>query len=169
MPNASMADLRISDFVESISSDKISPGAGAAGAVALALGAACATKAVSISLKHSPHDARLSMALLRLEKVRSFALQGADLDSNAFADFVRHRSVAGATELVETGEAMGHLIDALFAIIADMEPYVRSSMVGDLIAAKSLAVAARTIQSANEAEAHDEQRVIAEHQGNEDV
>jgi hypothetical protein len=165
MTNTSMADLRISEFVESISSDKISPGAGAAGAVALALGAACAQKAVSISLKHSPHDPRLAMALAGLEKVRRFALQDADADSQEFADFIRHKSASGATELVETGEAMARLIDALLTIIGDAEPHVRPSMKGDLIAARSLAAAARTIQSTNEAEAKDEQRAIAEHQG----
>jgi hypothetical protein len=70
-----MADLRISEFIESTSSDRISPGAVAAGAVALALGAAWAEKAVSISLKPSPHDPSLAMALVGLEKVHSFALQ----------------------------------------------------------------------------------------------
>jgi hypothetical protein len=113
-------------------------------------------------LKHSPHDARLGIALSGLEKIRGFALQGADTDSHAFADFVRHKSAIGATELVEAGEAMAHLIDALCAIIQDVEPHVASIMTGDLIAAKSLAAAARTIQSANEAEAKDEQRAIAE-------
>jgi formiminotetrahydrofolate cyclodeaminase len=165
MTNTSMANLRISEFVESISSDKISPGAGAAGAVALALGTACAQKAVSISLKHSPLDPRLAMALADLEKVRSFALQEADADSQAFADFIRHKSASGATELVETGEAMAHLIDALLTIIADVEPHVRPSMKGDLIAAKSLAAAAQTIQSTNEAEAKDEQSTMAAQQG----
>jgi hypothetical protein len=67
--------------------------------------------------------------------------------------------------LVETGEAMAHLIDALMTIIADVEPHVRPSMKGDLIAAKSLAAAARTIQSTNEAEAKDELRAVAGHQG----
>ena len=100
-----------------------------------------------------------------LEKVRSFALQDADADSQAFADFIRHKSATGATELVETGEAMAHLIDALLAIITDVEPHVRPSMKGDLIAAKSLAAAARTIQSENGAEAKDEQRAIVGHQG----
>jgi methenyltetrahydrofolate cyclohydrolase len=165
MTSTSMADLRISEFVEGISSDKISPGAGAAGAVALALGAACAQKAVSISLKHSPHDSRLAKALADLEKVRNCALQDAEADSQEFADFIRHRTASGARELVETGEAMAHLIDALLVIIEDVEAHVRPSMKSDLIAAKSLAAAARTIQSTNEAEAKDEQRAIAEHQG----
>jgi hypothetical protein len=70
MTNTSMADLRISEFIESTSSDRISPGA-----IAVALGAAWAEKAVSISLKPSPHDPSLAMALVGLEKVHSFALQ----------------------------------------------------------------------------------------------
>lgn len=105
------------------------------------------------------------MALAGLKNVRSFALQDADADSQAFADFIRHKSASGATELVEAGEAMAHLIDTLLTIIADVEPHIRPSMKGDLIAATSLAAAARTIQSTNEAEAKDEQRAIAEHQG----
>jgi hypothetical protein len=163
MPNTSLADLRISELVELISSNKISPGAGVAGAVTLSLGAACAAKAVSISLKHSPQDACLTKALSGLEKIRGFALQGADTDSRAFEDFIRHKSAIGATELVEAGEVMARLIDALCAIIRDVEPHITSTMTGDLIAAKSLAAAARTIQTANEVEAKDEQRAIAEH------
>jgi formiminotetrahydrofolate cyclodeaminase len=158
MPHPSLSDLRISELVELISSSQISPGAGAAGGVTLALAAACAAKAVGISLKHSPLDAPLAAALAGLEKVRFFALQGADLDAQAFSDFIKHKSAAGAAELVETGEAMAHLIAALFAIIKNVEPHVRSSVAGDLLAAKSLAAAAGTIQSANEAEAKDTQR-----------
>jgi hypothetical protein len=162
MLHPSLSDLRITELVDLISSSRISPGAGAAGGVALALGAACAAKAVEISLKHSPHDAHLAAGLPRLQKVRGFALQGADIDSQAFADFITHRSASGATELVDTGEAMAHLIAALFTIIKDVEPYVRSSMAGDLLAAKSLATAARTIQSANEVEAKRARRSMGE-------
>jgi hypothetical protein len=134
-----------------------------AGAVTLALAAACASKAVSITLKHSPQDPRLAPALSGLEEILGFALQGADADSRAFADFLAHKNLTGAANLIETGEAMGHLTDALMAIIGDLESHVRSSMTGDLIAAKSLAAAARTIQSTNEAEAKEEQRTMTEH------
>ena len=163
MTNTAIAELQIGELVERISSDSPSPGAGAAGAVALALAAACAAKAVSISLKHSPDDPRLAMALASLEKVRHLALQDADADSQAFADFIGHKSASDATALVETGEAMARLIDALLKIIEDVEPHVRLNMTGDLIAARSLAAAARTIQSTDEAEAKDKQRVGAEH------
>jgi len=162
MANTSLADLRTGALVELISSNAIAPGAGAAGAVTLALAAACGAKAVSISLKHAPLDVRLSAALTRFEKLRGCALQGADADSQAFAEFVRQRSAAGARELVETGEVMAHLIDALFLVIDEVAPHVRPSMTGDLIAARALAIAARTIQSANEAEAKDEQRVVGQ-------
>jgi hypothetical protein len=163
MPTTSLADLRTGALVELISSSEIAPGAGAAGAVTLALGAACGAKAVSVSLKHAPEDTNLSVALTRFEKLRGCALQGADTDSQAFAEFVRHRTAAGARGLVETGDAMAHLIDALFLMIEEVEPHVRPSMTGDLIAARALATAARTIQSANEAEAKVEQHAIAEH------
>lgn len=163
LTNTAIADLRVGELVESISSDKPSPGAGAAGAVALALAAACAAKAVSISLKHSPNDPGLVVALAGLEKVYRIALQDADADSQAFADFIRHKSASDATELVETGEAMVRLIDGLLRIIGDVEPHVRLSMKGDLIAARALAAAARTIQSTDEAEAKDKQRGGAEH------
>jgi Formiminotransferase-cyclodeaminase len=165
MPTASLADLRTGALVELISSSEIAPGAGAAGAVTLALGAACGAKAVSVSLKHAPEDTNLSLALTRFEKLSGCALQGADTDSEAFADFVRHRSAAGARGLVETGEAMARLIDALFLMIEEVEPHVRPSTTGDLIAARALATAARTIQSVNEAEAKGEQHAIPEHPG----
>jgi hypothetical protein len=58
---------------------------------------------------------------------------------------------------------MAHLIEALVAIIGNLESHVRSSMTGDLIAAKSLAAAARIIQSTNEAEAKDEQRTMTDY------
>lgn len=163
MPGTSIADLRIGALAELISSDHIAPGAGAAGAVTLALAAACGAKAVSVSLRHAPDDTCLSTALTRLEKLRDGALQSADTDAQKFTIFVHDRSTNSARELAETGEAMEHLIDALFLIIEEVDSHVRTNMTGDLIAAKALATAARTIQAADEAEARDAQRAIEEH------
>jgi Formiminotransferase-cyclodeaminase len=162
MPNTSLADLRIGALAELISSDHIAPGAGAAGAVALALAAACGAKAVSVSLRHAPDDICLSTALTRLEKLRDRALQSADTDAQRFAIFVHDRSANSARELAETGEAMEHLVEALFLIIEEVDLHIRANMRGDLIAAKALATAARTIQAADEAEARDAQRAIDE-------
>ena len=161
MPITSLADLRTGALVELIGSDEISPGAGAAGAVTLALGAACGAKAVAVSLKHSPENARLHTALIRLETLRDCALLGADVDTREFADVVRLRTERGAQALAQTGEAMTHLIEELLLIVEEVEHHVRPNMAGDLIAAKALATAARAIQSANEAEAIVEQRALA--------
>jgi formiminotetrahydrofolate cyclodeaminase len=162
MPNMSLADLRIGAFVELVSSDHIAPGAGAAAAVTLALAAACGAKAVAVSLRHAPDDTCLSMAHTRLKKLCDSALQGADTDAQAFTNFVRHRSDNSARELAETGEAIDHLIDALSLIIEEVESHIRSNMAGDLIAAKALATAVRTIQAADEAESRGAQRTIEE-------
>jgi hypothetical protein len=151
MPNTSLADLRLGAFVELVSSDQIAPGAGAAGAVTLALAAACGAKAVSVSLRHAPDDACLSTALTRLQKLRDCALRRADADAEAFTNFVRHRSDISAQELAETGQATDHLIDTLCLIIEEVESHIRANMAGDLIAAKALATAVRTIQDADEA------------------
>lgn len=158
MQNTPLPDLRIGELMKLIGSTSVSPGAGAAGAVTLALAAACAAKAVSISLKHSPADALLGSALSSLNRIRDFALRGADDDSRAFADFIKNHNARNVAGLIETGEAMSHLIDALMELIDRVEGDVKSSMSGDLIAARSLAAAARTIQSTNEAEAKGEQR-----------
>jgi formiminotetrahydrofolate cyclodeaminase len=96
MVNASLADLRTGSLVELIGSNEIAPGAGAAGAVALALGAACAAKAAAVSLRHSLDDTRPSLALTHLRKLRDCALQGADTDARTFADYIRHRTAEGA-------------------------------------------------------------------------
>jgi hypothetical protein len=58
-----IADLRVEDLIAHIGSSDRSPGAGSAGAVALVLAAACASKAVSVSLKHRSDDPELWCAL----------------------------------------------------------------------------------------------------------
>jgi formiminotetrahydrofolate cyclodeaminase len=158
----SLADLRVDAFVELVGSDHIAPGAGAAAAVTLALAAACGAKAVSVSLRHTPDDRCLSMALPRLKKLRDCALQGADVDAHAFASFVRDRSDNNARALAEAGESIDHLIDALSLIIEEVDSHIRANMAGDLVAAKALVTAVRTIQAADEAEAGAARRAVDE-------
>jgi formiminotetrahydrofolate cyclodeaminase len=157
-----LADLRIGTFVELVSSDHVAPGAGAAGALTLALAAACIAKAVSVSLKHAPDDSCLSIALPSLKKLRDCALQGADADAHAFANFVRDRSDDNARALAEAGETIDHLMDALSLIIEEVESHIRANMAGDLVAAKALLAAVRTIQVADEAEARGAWRAVDE-------
>jgi hypothetical protein len=146
-------ELRVKDLIALIGSDQVAPGAGSAGAVALALAAACASKAAAVSLKHHPGETVLEGALECCAEIARHALTDADLDSEAFRSFIRTRSAAAAARLVDTGEKLAHLIDALTALFEVVEPRIISSMAGDLTAARALAAAARSIQAGNEAEA----------------
>jgi formiminotetrahydrofolate cyclodeaminase len=152
MHSISLADLPISRLTELICGNSVSPGAGAAGAVALALAAACGGKAVSISLRHSD-DSHLHLALERFQRLSRCALAEADDDAEAFAAWVRDRGADATLELVASEERTACLINALLVTISEVEPFIRSNMAGDLIAAKSLAGAAKTILTTNEAEA----------------
>ena len=152
MQSISLAELPMSKLTELICSNSVTPGAGAAAALTLALAAACGGKAVSISLKHS-NDAPLHLALNRFQELCRCALREADDDAEAFAAWVRERSADATDELIESEERMARLVNALLVTISEVEPFIRPNMVGDLIAAKSLAGAAKTIQTTNEAEA----------------
>jgi formiminotetrahydrofolate cyclodeaminase len=77
MLSTSLADLPMAKIIELICSNSATPGAGAAGALTLALAAACAGKAASISLKHSD-DAHLRVALDRFQELCRYALQEAE-------------------------------------------------------------------------------------------
>jgi formiminotetrahydrofolate cyclodeaminase len=152
MRSISLADLPIGELTELICSNSVTPGAGAAGALTLALAAACGGKAASISLKHSD-DAHLHVALKRFQELCRCALRGADDDARAFDAWVRDRRAEVTDELIESEERMARLINALLVTIGEVEPFIMPNMVGDLIAARSLASAAKTIQTTNEAEA----------------
>lgn len=151
MQSTSLADLPMSKVTELISGNSITPGAGAAGALTLALAAACGGKAVSISLKHSD-DARLHQALNRFQELCRCALREADDDAEAFATWARHQDAGTTHDLIESEERTARLVNALLVTINEIEPFIRPNMAGDLIAAKALARAAKTIQATNEAE-----------------
>jgi len=149
----SIATLRVEDLIAHISSSDVSPGAGSAGAVVLALAAACASKAVSVSLKHRPDELELQSALASFAQIAHLALNDADRDSVAFEKFVQERNSATVERLVCEGENLSRLIAALATAIDEIEARIRPNMTGDLVAARALVGAARCIQERNEAEA----------------
>jgi hypothetical protein len=152
MSESSLGDLSITAFLDAIGSQRVSPGAGAAGAVALALAAACATKAACISLRHSAGNGCLIQAIGELQSISSAALRAADRDAQAFREFTHAKTSAAAENLIGAGQMLAHLIEALRMVIDSIEPHVKENMRGDLFAARALAGAARTIESANEAQ-----------------
>jgi hypothetical protein len=153
---SSIGDLRVKDLIASIDSDRVAPGAGAAGAVTLALAAACAGKAIAISLKHHPAEIALQRALECCTEIARHALADADRDAEAFKSFIRARNAAAAARLVDTGEELARWIDALSAVIDGVEAQIVPGVAGDIAAARALARAARSIQARNEAEAKQE-------------
>ena len=115
--------------------------------------AACARKAAAVSLKHHPSETVLQGALECLHEIRSRRNERRRSRLRGISELHPTRSAAAAARLVDTGEKLAHLIDALTAVVDAVEPRIKSSMAGDLSAARALAAAARRIQAGNEAEA----------------
>jgi len=145
-------DARLEDFLRDLSSDDGRTGSGAAGAIALALAAACAAKAAAITLKHTPENAQLIQARGQLLAHVDAAMEGSDDDSERFLQFLRHRSRLAAENVISVDEKLLNLVDELAAILEAMDPEVRQNVAGDLVAARALSAAARTIQIENIAE-----------------
>lgn len=145
-------DASLEDFLRDLSSDTGRAGSGAAGAIALALGAACAAKAAAITLKHTPANAQLLQARHQLLAHIDAAIEGSDKDSERFLQFLRHRSRLAAESVISADEKLLNLVDELAAILESIDPQVRQNVSGDLVAARALSAAARTIQIENIAE-----------------
>lgn len=167
-PPASIAAGSVADLVAGISSTEPAPGSGAAGAIALALGVACARKALRLTLVHHPDDRGAAAADERLAAIAGDALVGAQEDARAFAAFIAAMQlphghdaeraartatmtacaaalVALAERLLALGAEAARLLDAAAAAVDD-------TMRGDVTAARALIDAAAAIQRANAGE-----------------
>jgi hypothetical protein len=155
-----IAQMRVEDLIDALAGRHPSPGAGAAGAVTLALGAACTAKAVAISFVHQPDHAILRHSGLVLEAIGRFALAGADRDAETFAAFIKEHTPGAIAQVIREGDRIGHLIDVLAGVIERVAPHIESNMAGDLTAARALADAARQIQTANATEAREQKAAL---------
>jgi formiminotetrahydrofolate cyclodeaminase len=136
-------------FLRELSSGEGLPGSGAAGALALALAAGCAAKAAALSLKRFPDNEALSDARTKLLRCMEQALQGSDEDAERFAQFLRRRDSDAAERVIAADRSLLDLVDAINAMIDQLDPQVRHDVVGDLVAARALSEAARAIQAHN--------------------
>ena len=136
-------------FLRDLSSADRLPGSGAAGAIALALAAACAAKAAGISLKHAPENEELRQARAKLMAYIDAAIEGSDQDTERFARFLHQRSEAAARSVVAADLKLLALVEELTESFARLDEQVRRSVSGDLVAARALTQAARTIQIEN--------------------
>ena len=155
----SIGTLTVAQLLNSIGSDAVSPGAGSAAAVVLALATGCARKAAAISLRHRPAVAFLQEAAQRCEELGLEALTGADEDARGFATLVAaHDKAESAAQLVAVGCRIERLAGQLLAIASQLQPLVTTNVAGDLAACEALARAALAIEQSN---IRDNQRAAA--------
>ena len=148
-----VSELHVDELLDLIGSNSISPGAGVAGAVALALAAACARKAVTISLKHHPDSAEFLAARANLKLIASIALDDGERDSEAFFAFLHDKSQPAVNRLICEAEQFAELLAMFTATIDGIDSKIQANMAGDLFAARALAAAARQIEEHNKSEA----------------
>lgn len=144
-----LADRRLGELIDAVASAGVSPGAGAAGAITLALAAACAGKAVAITLGKHPARAGLAEVREQLETIGREAVAGADEDAGRFAAFVHDPDAGTAHRLLEAEEHLQRVAAALVRILESIETQIDPVMAGDVAAAKALCQAFEVIQSRN--------------------
>ena len=139
--------LTLIDFVSGLGSVAPTPGAGAAGAVTLALGAACAAKAFAISARHA-QDPVLAEVADKAREIALLALAEADWDAEDYPA-VLHREPGAEAALRRDGETALTLADALAVLIEAQASRVIPTLSGDLAAARALLAAFESIGREN--------------------
>jgi hypothetical protein len=144
----SIAEQSLREFVKAIASNEPAPGSGAAAGAALAIGVACARKAVAITMAHGTQSP-LDDAACQLSDMADQALRLGDRDADCFRALIGHDENA-AEKLVDTGLQLLDLAaraqDCIMGIHVD--PVMRN----DLFAAHALIECAVMIVRANLAE-----------------
>lgn len=139
------------DFLTALASDAPSPGAGAAGGVALALAAACLEKACAITLKHADLP-EVAAARGELSRLRGQAMAGARADGEAFEALLAARGEArqaAQARLAREVDAMLEIAARIEALAGRLAPLIKPVMTGDVAAAKVLAQAAAAVHRRN--------------------
>jgi hypothetical protein len=143
--------MPVETFVARLAGDNVAPGSGAAGALAIALAAACASKAILITAKHGGLDPALAGALAPIAQLREAALSGADEDAHDFQSFLREPNGAAAGELRQTDQSLVGLCQSLSDIIDRIGGKTHDVVRGDIKAARALLAAASDIHRSNKA------------------
>ena len=112
----------------------------------MAFAAACAGKALAISRKHRAPDEAALAAQIQLREIVRKSLEGADVDSARFADFLHHKNQRTAQALIEADQQTQALAAELLVVLDRIEPGVHPSVSGDILAARALLEAAARIQ-----------------------
>jgi formiminotetrahydrofolate cyclodeaminase len=147
----------IGDFIASIASTGPAPGAGSAAAVGLALGIACARKAMAMTLQHHPETPRLGEIEAHFGGLSETALAGAEADMKCFTAYIeacrlphddpaRPAAERAALEnLVAVSENIVAQGKEASRMIGEIRASIIPTMANDIAAALSLIEAARAI------------------------
>jgi formiminotetrahydrofolate cyclodeaminase len=166
-----LAALSIETFVERVASAAPAPGAGPVGAFTLAMGIACARKAIAITVRHQPDAAALKAADAQLLKISLAASEGADRDALLFRDLLHAQQIprdqlgraaavrGAATAVARVAERLIQAGEEANGIVLALRDRIHPAMTADIAAAIRLIEANRLIQGDNLAEAR---RILAE-------
>lgn len=144
LPHCSFQEL-----LDVLASDEIMPGAGTAGGIALALAAACAGKAVAITLRHEPACSALLALQHQLSQLRTEALALAEADALQFKHFLKSESPQATEALRSTDTQLVEHSQRLELLLDQHEARIAENMAGDWQAARALSRACRLIEAGN--------------------
>jgi hypothetical protein len=162
LENKSLEHCSFQELLEALASDAMMPGAGTAGGIALALAAACAGKAVAISLRHDVDCSELHALQLQFSDLRNGALALAEADALQFKRYLKSNDPVDTDALLNTDSklvAESHRLDAL---LRAHEHRIAQNMTGDWQAARALSRACRLIELGNVREIEGQATVNAE-------
>jgi len=146
-----LPELTLARFVEAVGEDRPAPGCGGAAAVSLALAAACARKAFTISARRHGGQAELEAAAERCRVLSQAAILGVQRDANHFEAFLKAhgRDDEPARALEGDAQVLIALAAEIRALIARHGHAVDAHLAGDAAAALALADAFEQIQTRN--------------------
>jgi formiminotetrahydrofolate cyclodeaminase len=165
MTSTALANCAFTEVLSKIASTAPSPGGGAAGALAVALGIACGTKAVRVSARHRPQSTALAETADALQALSTAVLELADADGSAFQQLLdayklpkttpeeqqarRATIAATAARAAEVGRTINdHALQAA-AILETVREEIHTNIVSDFTAAQNLFAANQAIQQKN--------------------
>lgn len=146
--------------LEAMASRAPSPGSGAAAGIALAMAAACTRKAALLSVaQDQAASAMLTKAAERLAVLMARALADSEIDATCFPELL---AAMRADDRIAERESAAALVREASGVVAlaglcgqevdRVDPHIKPSLANDLLSARALLAAARTIASANAAD-----------------
>lgn len=162
--DVALADQQIAAFLADIASTEPAPGAGSAAGVALALGLACARKAIVLTLRHHPDASALAAFGTHLDGLSDQAIAGAEADMRCFTAYIEAvrrpkddpERASGErdalADLVAVGENLIAIGDEARRKLLEVKADVYPATINDVAAALALIAAARAVHAACVAE-----------------